>query len=220
MSAGHADVDVVYGPVTMEYWSESGSERSELPIPEPHDEWILLARWFLPQTGAPLWRKSALVDIGGWKADQPCCQEHELYLRLLMAGKRFVYCDAGGAVYRQWSDQTVCRRDVPEVNRQRLSIVGKSQEFLERAGWLSAQRLNAINQSRLEVARTTWQADRGTARNIVKTIFDSAPHFVPLNEAASPFAYRASFAMIGFDGAERIARFVRSTRRLLFGMTR
>ena len=54
-----------------------------VPIPEPHDPWILLARWYLPQTGASLWRKQALLDVGGWKPGQPACQEHELYLRLV-----------------------------------------------------------------------------------------------------------------------------------------
>ena len=73
------DVDVVYSPSLI----ERDGTREELEIPEPHDPWILLARWFLPQTGSPLWRKQAIVDVGGWSVDQPCCQEHELYFRLL-----------------------------------------------------------------------------------------------------------------------------------------
>ena len=32
------------------------------------------------QTGAPLWRRQAICEVGGWKPDQPCCQEHELYI--------------------------------------------------------------------------------------------------------------------------------------------
>ena len=58
-----ANADIIYGPVLMEYAEPYGSGRALAPIPEPHDEWMLLARWYLPQTGAPLWRKQALVDI-------------------------------------------------------------------------------------------------------------------------------------------------------------
>ena len=205
LSSGHADVDIVYGPVTMEHWSESGSERSELPIPEPHDEWILLARWFLPQTGAPLWRKSALVDIGGWKADQPCCQEHELYLRLLMAGKRFAYCAAGGAVYRQWSEATVCRRDVPEVNRQRLEIKRRAQEFLASRGELTPVRLAALNVARFEIARNAWNYDRRLATDINEQIKTADKHFVPAGTPAAPLQYQIAYQFLGFKRAEEIA---------------
>ena len=205
LSSGHADVDIVYGPVTMEHWSEAGSERSELPIPEPHDEWILLARWFLPQTGAPLWRKSALVDIGGWKADQPCCQEHELYLRLLMAGKRFAYCAAGGAVYRQWSDQTVCRRDVPEVNRQRLEIKRRAQEFLAVRGELTPARLAALNVARFEIARNAWKYDRRLATAIEQQIRLTDRHFVPKGTRAAPLRYQLAYRMLGFERTEELA---------------
>src|SRR5262249_51818954 len=120
--AGHPETDVVFGPATWEYWSEFDTRRELLPIPEPHDHWVLLASWRLPQTAAPLWRTQAIIDVGGWKADQPCCQEHELYLRLLINNKRLVYCPTNGAVYRQWSDKTVCKRDIKEVHRRRLTI--------------------------------------------------------------------------------------------------
>ena len=52
--ATNPSADIVFGPVTMEHWNNSESRRELLPIPEPHDPWILLARWYLPQTGAVL----------------------------------------------------------------------------------------------------------------------------------------------------------------------
>src|SRR5262249_31108979 len=118
--SAHADLDIVFGPVTLEHWSEQDSRCELLPIPEPHDLWILLAAWRLPQTGALLWRKQAIIDVGGWKPDQPCCQEHELYLRMLIGGKRFAHLPTNGAIYRQWSEATVCKRDIGEVHRRRL----------------------------------------------------------------------------------------------------
>src|SRR5262245_32530445 len=128
--ARRADLDVVFGPATLENWSERSIQREALPISEPHDHWILLASWGLPQTGAPLWRRQAIVDVGGWKHDQPCCQEHELYLRLLTGGKRFAYCPTNGAVYRQWSTETVCKRDISEVHRRRLEIEQRLEDHL------------------------------------------------------------------------------------------
>src|SRR5205807_5395332 len=133
----HADVDVVYSPVTIERSRGNTVRRELLTIPEPRDPWVLLARWYLPQTGASLWRKQALVDVGGWKVDQPCCQEHELYLRLLMAGKRFAYCADEGAIYRHFGNGTVSTRNISKVHEQRLDIETRAEEFLRERGELS-----------------------------------------------------------------------------------
>ncbi|MEM6498664.1 MAG: glycosyltransferase family A protein, partial [Pseudomonadota bacterium] len=84
----HPNADVIFGPETIQWWRATVERTTTTFIPEPHDPWRLLALWKLPQTGASIWRRSALEDVGGWHEDQPCCQEHELYLRLLIAGKR------------------------------------------------------------------------------------------------------------------------------------
>ena len=196
--------DVVYGPATLEHWSEAGARRELLPIPQPHDPWILLARWFLPQTGAPLFRKAAIESAGGWDPAQPCCQEHELYLRLLMAGKAFVYHGSGGAVYRQWSGQTVCRRDPREVRRRRMEIESRAEGHLRDTGALTAARHWAINQARFEMARIAWQSDRGEAMSIMAAIRASMPDFVPAGEAARAH-YRLAYRLLGFARAERLA---------------
>jgi glycosyltransferase involved in cell wall biosynthesis len=205
----HPDTDVVFGPVTMEHWSEREVRRELLPIPEPHDPWILLARWFLPQTGAILWRRRAIVDVGGWKPDQPCCQEHELYLRLLMAGKRFAYCEHNGAVYRHWSETSLWRGNVPEVHRRRLEIEQRLEHFLRERNELTPERHWAINQARFEMARTAWQQDHAEASDIMKIIRRSQPDFIPAGNAA-PRHYRAVYRLVGFRAAEFLADWQRN----------
>ena len=213
------DTDVLYGLVTSECWSERGVSRDLQIIAEPRDPWILLARWYLPQTGGSLWRKSALVDVGGWKVDQPCCQEHELYLRLLMAGKRFTYCPYNGAIYRIWSADTVCRRDSGEVRRQRRKILAAEEEHLRANGELTAPRLQAINQARFEMSRLAWREDRNAAMEIFQDILDADRQFVPLGNQPGghhpPLTYRALFRLFGFTAAERIAEQVHVLRSRL-----
>jgi glycosyltransferase involved in cell wall biosynthesis len=203
------NADIVYGPVTLEHWSERNACCEQLPIPEPHDPWILLARWYLPQTGSCLWRKQAIVDVGGWKRDQHCCQEHELYLRLLMAGKRFAYSSDNGAVYRQWGEHTVCKRDTPEVHRQRLEIEHRAEGFLRMQSDLTPDRLWAINQARFEVARMAWLYDPVYAAEIVATIRHSQPDFIP-GGAAARFRYRLLYRTLGFSAAEKLAELKRT----------
>ncbi len=208
--ARRPDVDVIYGPVTQEFWSDGiATHRYPLPIPEPHDPWILLARWYLPQTGSPLWRRQAIVDVGGWKTDQPCCQEHELYLRLLRAGKGFSYSPSGGAVYRQWSEQTVCKKNKPEVHRRRMAITDEAEIYLHEAGEMTADRQYAINMGRFETARSAWKYDRAYARQIVGKIWNTDRRFVPTGDAA-PRSYRVMLKALGFPLTETIAAWRRS----------
>ncbi|MCC5805487.1 MAG: glycosyltransferase family 2 protein [Opitutales bacterium] len=197
-------VDVLYSPVIMA-WHEAGGVREEPdPIPPPHDPAILLAAWDLPQTGGPLWRKSALLDVGGWKDDQPCCQEHELYLRLLTAGKRFRHCPETGAVYRQWSDGTVCKRNVPLVHEKRLEIEDALENHLRETGALTPERLRAVNQARFEIARGMWRYNRPAARVLMQRVRAADPAFVPSGHAAPP-AYQKTYRLLGFAAAERVA---------------
>jgi glycosyltransferase involved in cell wall biosynthesis len=212
------NVDVVFSPVTWEYWSEGEQRRELLQIPEPHDLWALLASWNLPQTGGPIWRKQAIVDVGGWRVDQPCCQEHELYLRLLMAGKKFEYCPSNGAVYRQWSSTTVCKADIPEVHRRRLEIEQRLEDYLRRNDLLTAYRQRAINQARFQTARDAWQYSPGTATQIMEDVNRTESRFSPSGSAA-PAHYRLAYHLLGFRAAERLAAAVRRRRTAVESLT-
>lgn len=205
LAALQPGTDVIFSPSIF----DRDGVLEEFPIPEPHDDpWELLVRWFLPQTGSPLWRKPAISDAGGWRADQPCCQEHELYLRLLANGARFQYFPRAESVYRKWSSATVCERDPLRVIEQRLQIKDRAESHLRSSDQLQPQRLAAINQSRFELARSAWACDRKLARTIVKTIRRSQPDFRP-SGAAGPALYQLAYRALGFGAAERIAALVR-----------
>lgn len=204
------DADVVFGPITVDYWSAAGSRPELLPIPEPHDAWILLAGWWLPQTGAPLWRKQALLDVGGWKPDQQVCQEHELYLRLLKSGKQFAYCPHNGAVWRVWGAQTLSTRDAARVRVQRMRIEQDEEDHLRATSQLTPERRHAINGARFRMARVAWrEGDRAGALEILDALHRSDPAFVP---AFEPPAYRLSWRIFGFSFTEALADWRRARR--------
>lgn len=199
------DTDIIYSPSIYEYNHGDGSSTQNIfPISEPHDPWILLARWFLPQTGSPLWRKQAIIDVGGWKIDQPCCQEHELYLRLLKNNKQFAYCPETGSVYRQWSEETVCKQNKPETQRRRLAIKDNLEAHLQSTHQLTPERQQAINQARFECARQIWLFDKPWATEIMKTVKSQQNRFLPSGEAA-PSSYLLTYQLLGFNIAENLA---------------
>jgi len=212
-------VDVAYSPVILEHWDENRPIRHEtVPIPF-EDLWVNLIRWLLPQTGAALWRRSTIVDVGGWKIDQPCCQEHELYLRLLMADKYFRFCPTPGAVYRQWSSHTVCRRDPLQTALQRLVIVDAAERHLEELGGLTDERRDAIACTRLETARTLFQLDRAAALQVASIAKSAHPRHQLPALACFPRAYRSTYNLAGFHMAEVLAAAARPWRHLASRVT-
>jgi glycosyltransferase involved in cell wall biosynthesis len=202
------ETDIIYSPSIFEYYTQDKSRQEILPIPEPHDPWILLARWYLPQTGSPLWRKQAIIDVGGWKIDQPCCQEHELYLRMLIAGKRFAYFAESGSVYRQWGESTICKQDKSQTHRQLLAIEDGIEQYLKATNQLTQPRQNAINQTRFENARMIWLSDENWAKEVISKINNTNKGFIPSGQAA-PNSYRLLYRLLGFSTAEKVANLKR-----------
>lgn len=202
--------DVAYSPVILLHCEGSGEPWEELrPMPQPHDLWVELVRMGLPQTAGPLWRRSALFDVGKWKPDQPCCQELELYFRLLVAGKRFQFCPTAGVLYRQWSTQTVWRRNIMRTLGRWLAVIEAAEQHLQRTGELTDARRDAIALSRLRCARTMYQYEPAQAREVANLAKRNHPHLSLVQFKDFPRAYRWAHRLGGFGFAERVAELMR-----------
>jgi glycosyltransferase involved in cell wall biosynthesis len=215
-AARHPQAAIICSPVQAEKIENGRLITVTTRFPASRDPWVLLALWHLPQTGGTLWKRSALLAVGGWRLGQPCCQEHELYCRLLQAGTRFEFLDEALELHRDWDHGgRLTQRMIDEVERQRLIILDRMEQFLRERGELSAPRHQAINDMRHEIARKTWNKDQPAALVIVRRIYESDPSFLPGDRAVSPLAYRLIYRAIGFSGAQRIAGYRRKLASLL-----
>ncbi len=198
--------DVLYSPMTLEHWREGQAPLHELlELPETHDAWALMARWQFPGTHAVLLRRAAVEEVGGWMPDATCCQERELFVRMLKANKRFVFCPSRGAIYRQWSDSTVSKRD-PLLNLQkRLQVIESIEEHLLAAGQLIPIRQDAIAYARLECARGIYRFDRSQGIECAARAIVRHPGFRLPPAPCFSLAYRLAFRVGGFEAAEWIA---------------
>ena len=198
---GGAAADVIYSPTWMEDTRTGHRERGVLdPTRDLYVQWIT---WQLPQTGGCLWRRSALDTLGGWKESQPCCQEHELYLRALQAGLRFVFAPTPHAVYRLWSEETVCRRDPRMVIRLRTALIDALQSWMQERGLWRDEHRQAAGRACFEMSRTLAKTDLRTAAAYHR---DRAEHgLIHVSGPSAPPAYRIARRLVGFTGAEKLA---------------
>jgi hypothetical protein len=194
-----ADADVIFSPVLVE--TAAGRQPTVIdPALDRYSQWFA---WQLPQTGGGLWRTRALASIGGWKEGQPCCQEHELYLRALQAGLRFVFAPTPHAIYRIWSKDTVCRRDPHQVIAVKTALID------ELCAWLKARKLWTPEHRRVagracfEMARTLAKDDLARAAAYHRE--RAARGLMELAGPAAPLAYRVAYHAIGFTRAEKLA---------------
>jgi glycosyltransferase involved in cell wall biosynthesis len=201
------DADIICSPTVWEKKCEDGTFFwQESVFPRERDPWIMLALWQLPQTGGSLWRRSALQRVGGWLIGQPCCQEHELYLRLLQAGSPFMFFDECLAVHRIWEHGSrLTTRLSEEVERQRLLILGRMEQFLRDKSELTLERRQAINDARHHMARMIWLRNPTAALDIMRQIEESDASFHPSEGPLSLPAYRLTYKMLGFVGAQWVA---------------
>jgi hypothetical protein len=208
----HPDAQVICSPTTWEQVVNGATVSIDTMIPEPWDPWSLLASWRLPQTGGALWRKDVLCKVGGWRDDQPCCQEHELYCRLLAAGAKFEFCDICLAVYcnEDNASRTTRRSGGGEWERQRLDILSRVERYLSERSELTPQRRQAINDGRHDLARSLWRSHRLLALKIDDNIRQSDPSFVPSVAPSSPMAYLLAYRIFGFRVAQHIASWKRA----------
>jgi hypothetical protein len=216
----HPETEIIFSPTVTEYMVDGKIVRYESSIPQPRDPWVLLALWALPQTGGPLWKRAALQRVDGWRVGQPCCQEHELYGRLLEAGCICHFSDDCLAVYRVWElgDRLVPRM-IQQIPVQRLKILARMERYLTEQSQLTLSRRQAINDARHQIARAVWLQDRNAAVGIIEQIRHSDERFCPNDGPASPPGYRAIYRILGFRDTQRIAGILRRCRRITMRVT-
>lgn len=208
VAAGDPDVDVVYSPI-IEFIERSGAMHR--PSVEDDDLYANYVRWYPFGTIGILWKKSAVLEVGGWETDQPVCQEHELILRLIQAGKRFSMVPEALAVYRKANGSSISQRSPLRTVFHKMALTDKVESLLSASGTLHEKYRLVIAQARFEAARTAYAHDEEFASSLIAKMFQAEKTFRPGGDAA-PFGYRLAFRMFGFTGAERLAAAVRKWR--------
>ncbi|MGB0371584.1 MAG: glycosyltransferase family 2 protein [Opitutales bacterium] len=203
-------VDIVLSSTLRKYCPEE-AYGEKLVLSEESDLWSLWISWDMPQTGGFLWNKAALQRIGGWNQEWKNCQDYELSLRALKEDLRFAVIaeswEESSAVYRQWSDETVSKKNLQSVIENRSHLTLDAMRMLEESGKLSGEHKRRAGVAFFEMFRSLAGQNIEHARSFLNSIPESIS-LIPEGVAA-PWHYRWVAACIGFVNAERIGKILR-----------
>ena len=198
-----AEADVIFSPVIFD---ESGW-RSINAVDAKRDARTLWLAWQLPQTGGCLWRKSELTKIGGWNEATTCCQEFELYLRAIKGGLHFRFAPTANAVYRVWSEDTLCRKNPSKTIEVRTQLYQDFVSWLDARCALTPQHRALAGRACFEMSRTLAKLDLAEAARYHDA--RSREHLIDVAGPAAPLSYRTAYNTFGFSFAEKLASTLR-----------
>ena len=105
-----SQTDVISSPIT-EHTIEGKIINYSVSVLD--DIWLSLLQGKIGWTCSNLWRKSALLDIGGWNTDYTSHQEKELMARLIMKEKQFSFYDQSECIVYEQNKSISNRADFP-----------------------------------------------------------------------------------------------------------
>jgi hypothetical protein len=201
-------IDVVYGPVLCEDIRRPG-QRHQTSTYEG-DGFVNYIRWEPFQTTGMLFRREAVLRVGGWRPDQPCCQEHELLLRMLMGGSRCEACHQAGSIYR-FQGEGVSHKNPLRTIRMRAELTNRAEEHLRVTGNLTAAHRQALFVVRMEMARSSRCSDPQLAERLFAAA-SSTGEWWRTSSSALPLRYLLALRILGFQRTERMAAWMRAMR--------
>jgi len=156
------EAEVLLSPVVNE---RAGGNRDVTALPSHGDWWRAWLGWAWPQTGGVLWHRDALEKLGGWDEAFNCCQDFEMYLRVLTGGLKVKAMDGEpGAIYSLARENSVSRgAQITRVIEVKTALLDAAAAWLEdRQSW-TPERAATAGQTCFEMARLLAARDHPRA---------------------------------------------------------
>lgn len=179
------------------------------PFPEG-DGWAVFSRAGLGNTCSNLFRRDAVLAVGGWDESRPFNQEYDLITRMLM-NEADVVCGSHIATVVDRQPGTISACFSPAMRDARLRIDARVRAFLRDEGRTAEAAL--LDAAMFLQVRQLFPLDPALAETLHDELFGC--NYVPPATTANTWKYRLAYRWLGFRGAERIRFLPQRLRRML-----
>lgn len=190
------DADVVVSPHTYQFVSGKKAASAW----EPDDIWSALIAGHLGSTSSMLWRRSALLEVGGWNESFNRNQEYELLFRLLKAGHRVACCSDNLTLVRQrrHGSITTTTKYQPWAG---ITLREDIWSYLNKQGMATTRRFDAFRKFIFKSIRALYVVNAEEARSLHHKYFAEPPYSPSIPYI--PF-YSTMYKSLGFERTEKI----------------
>jgi len=169
-----ADADVVVSPHTYLYLN--GKKENSKWLAE--DIWCRLLNSGLGSTSSMLWKRQAIVDVGGWNTTYQSHQEYELLFRLAVAGSRIVPNEHCETIVRQRMSGSITTNTKTIRIKEGIELREKMWNHLIVIGEDTPERYEAFRQYMFRQLRGLFRQDKEAALALFAKYFSEKP-FMP-----------------------------------------
>jgi glycosyltransferase involved in cell wall biosynthesis len=195
--------DVIYG--TMEVACFVGEEKTRFSTRQArdYDDPIAMAfAWKYPNTSAIAFRKSAILEAGGWDTTVKNCTDYALLFPLLSLGKKFRAAPNSVSLYRQWSPDQAVYQDPLRKMRTRFHLMRRSAETFAAVGLLTPERKDSFEMESFNLLRSLAHLNLTEAVALHRELLEWNPKF---SASTHSWVYNKLYQCMGFSAAERVA---------------
>lgn len=200
LQSRHEMADVVVSPHTYRYIN--GKEEKSKWLPD--DIWTGLLNSGLGSTSSMLWKRKALLEVGGWNASTLSHQEYELLFRLLTAGGKVIADESHETIVRQRQNGSITANTRTSRIAEGIQLRESMWYYLLTNNENTARRFNAFRQYIFKQMRGLYRYDRAAGLNIFSRYFEKEKFFPA--DMHIP-GYGLLYSLFGFQMTEAIIRF-------------
>lgn len=190
------DADVVVSPHTYQF--VSGKKIASAW--EPDDIWSALLAGHLGSTSSMLWRRSALLEMGGWNENYDRNQEYELLFRLLKAGYKVACCSDNLTLVRERRHGSITKttRHKPWFG---INLREDIWSYLHQHALATPRRYDAFRKFIFKNVRALYVVNPEEAKNLHLKYFVDTPYSPEIPYI--PF-YGVMYKSLGFEQTEKL----------------
>lgn len=177
---------------------------------QPEDIWVGLLDSGLGATSAWLFRRTAILDTGGWKLDQHSHQEYELLFRLMQAGATVTLVEEPLTIVRQRISGSITSMTASTRPWEGLKLREAMRNYLLESHLLNDAREAAFHRYIFGQLRGIHRHDPSKGKEVYQQYF-AGKNFTPVDTDIP--GYQWLYRIFGFVLTEKMMLYASRLRR-------
>lgn len=198
--------DILVGSFTKKFLN--GTEKEY--INEPVDKWVALIDNRIGVTSANLFKKSKVVEVGGWTEFLKSSQEYDLMFRMLQKNATVLFDTVKVNFNRERPSGSITKSDPLEKWKRYINLRVRIYEHLAELKELTSEREDAFLLNMLIAVRILYRYDKDEAVQYYKKYMKGKG--LPADAPYINKFYRLIYVTFGFDIAQRVTLFIKGRK--------